>query len=181
MRCSKPLQTGQALVLCLVMMFVGAIGAYFMFSTAQVSSTRHRLDNAADAAAWSAALWRARVMNYHAYANRAIIAQEVAIAQAVTLASWAKYFDTFSTTASVLAAPYPPVAAVLAVVEKLKERKRKANVAFAFWSGEEMGLLGSGAFVASETIEPDSIIAYVNFDMVGRMRDNKLEIGRAHV
>ncbi len=60
-----------------------------MFSTGQVAATRQRLDNAADAAAYSAALWRARVMNYHAYANRAIVAQEVAIAQAVTLVSWA--------------------------------------------------------------------------------------------
>lgn len=106
-------QRGQALVLGLVLMFAGALGFYFMFSTGQVASTRQRLDNAADAAAWSAALWRARVMNYHAYANRAIVAQEVAIAQAVTLTAWAKYFETFSGTASVLAAPYPPVAAVL--------------------------------------------------------------------
>jgi hypothetical protein len=106
---------GQALVLCLLVLVAGVLGLYFLFSTAQVSSTRHRLNNAADAAAWSAALWRARVLNYHAYANRAIVAQEVAIAQAVTLSAWAKYFETFTGTASALAAAYPPVSAVLAV------------------------------------------------------------------
>ena len=60
---SRTAARGQALVLCLVLLFAGALGLYFMFSTAQVSSTRHRLNNAADAAAWSAALWRARVLN----------------------------------------------------------------------------------------------------------------------
>lgn len=128
-------QSGQALVLSLVLLFAGALGAYFMFSTAQISSTRHRLDNAADAAAWSAALWRARVMNYHAYANRAIVAQEVAIAQAVTLASWAKYFESFTTNASVLAAPYPPVASVLAISADLARSTRQITEATA---GEEI-------------------------------------------
>jgi hypothetical protein len=131
----RSLHSGQALVLSLVVLFAGALGAYFMFSTAQISSTRHRLDNAADAAAWSAAMWRARVMNYHAYANRAIVAQEVAIAQAVTLTSWAKYFETFTSTASVLAAPYPPVASVLAISAELAGSTRQLTEATA---GEEI-------------------------------------------
>ncbi|MCL4746495.1 MAG: hypothetical protein KJZ83_13930 [Burkholderiaceae bacterium] len=106
---------GQALVLCLLVLVAAVLGLYFLFGTAQVSSTRHRLNNAADAAAWSAALWRARVLNYQAYANRAVIAQEVAIAQAVTLASWARYFETFTGTAAAISAAYPPVSAVLSV------------------------------------------------------------------
>lgn len=109
-----PRERGQALVLCLALLFAGVLGLYFLFSTAQVSSARHRLNNAADAAAWSAALWRARVMNYHAYANRAIVAHEVAIAQAVTLVAWARYFESFTANASVLATPFPPVASALA-------------------------------------------------------------------
>ena len=85
-----------ALVLAVVLLFAGCLGLFFMFSTGQLAATRQRLDNAADASAYSAALWRARVMNYHAYSNRAIVAQEVAIAQAVTLVSWARYFDQFT-------------------------------------------------------------------------------------
>ena len=112
-------QRGQALVLALVLVFAGALGLFFLFSAGQVGATRQRLDNAADAAAWSAALWRARVMNYSAYANRAIVAQEVAIAQAVTLTSWAKYFETFTANASVITEPFPPVAAVLATAAEL--------------------------------------------------------------
>ena len=80
-------QRGQVLMLCIALLFAGVLGLYLMFSAGQVFATRERLNNAADAAAYSAALWRARVMNYQAYANRAIVAQEVAVAQAVTLVS----------------------------------------------------------------------------------------------
>jgi Peptidase family M28/PDZ domain/PA domain len=66
------------------------------------------------------------------------------------------------------------VAAVLAVVEKVRDGDRQAPLAFAFWSGEELGLLGSGEFVRGGAIPVTDIAAYVNFDMVGRMRDNKL-------
>ena len=65
-------------------------------------------------------------------------------------------------------------AAVLAMAEELSNAPRHRNVLLAFWSGEELGLLGSAAFVASPPIPLDRIAAYLNFDMVGRMQDNKL-------
>lgn len=104
---------GQALVLALLLLFMGLLALFFLFSTGQVAATKARLTNAADAAAYSAALWRARVLNFHAYANRAIVAQEVAVAQAVTLVSWSKYFEHFTQNAQVLAAVFPPLAPVL--------------------------------------------------------------------
>ena len=112
-------QRGQALVLALVLLFAGLLALFFLFSTGQVTASRQRLTNAADAAAYSAAVWRARVLNFHAYANRAIVAQEAAVAQAVTLTSWAKYFENFTVTARRLASAWPPAAAVLAVVAKV--------------------------------------------------------------
>jgi hypothetical protein len=66
------------------------------------------------------------------------------------------------------------VAAVLAIAEREGSRERKAPVAFAFWAGEELGLLGSAEFVRGHAVPAEDIAAYVNFDMVGRMRDNKL-------
>jgi Zn-dependent M28 family amino/carboxypeptidase len=45
---------------------------------------------------------------------------------------------------------------------------------FAFWSGEEMGLIGSSHFVEHPPVALTNIIACFNFDMVGRLRDNKL-------
>lgn len=51
-----------------------------------------------------------------------------------------------------------------------------APVALAFWGGEELGLLGSARFVENPTIPLESIKAYLNFDMVGRLRDYKLTL-----
>ncbi len=66
------------------------------------------------------------------------------------------------------------VSAVLAAGRLLANRQRNRAVVLAFWSGEEMGLLGSGAFVKEAVIDAEAIAAYINFDMVGRMRDNRL-------
>jgi Zn-dependent M28 family amino/carboxypeptidase len=66
------------------------------------------------------------------------------------------------------------VAAVLEAAALLRAREREAPVAFAFWSGEELGLLGSGAFVASGVLPPERLLAYLNFDMVGRSVDDAL-------
>jgi Flp pilus assembly protein TadG len=80
-------ERGQALVLGLFVLFMGTISLFFLFSTGQVAADKQRVTNTADAAAYSAALWRARVLNYDAYSNRAMIANEVAIAQSLTLSS----------------------------------------------------------------------------------------------
>ncbi len=67
-------------------------------------------------------------------------------------------------------------AAVLAVGEMLASRPRRRNVILEFWSGEEIGLLGSSAYVAAPPVPLDHLAAYLNFDMVGRMQDNKLTV-----
>ena len=67
-------------------------------------------------------------------------------------------------------------AAVLSAAAILAGRPRTRNVLLAFWSGEELGLLGSAAFLARPPVPADHLAAYLNFDMVGRMRDNKLTI-----
>ena len=68
------------------------------------------------------------------------------------------------------------VSAVLAAGAELAAEDRVRGVILAFWSGEEIGLLGSADFVKSSPVPMDQIAAYVNFDMVGRMRDNKLTV-----
>ena len=68
------------------------------------------------------------------------------------------------------------VAAVLAAAAELTTQDRARGVILAFWSGEELGLLGSADFVDSAPVPMDQIAAYVNFDMVGRLRDNRLTV-----
>jgi len=48
------------------------------------------------------------------------------------------------------------------------------GIIFAAWSGEELGLIGSSWFAEHPPLPLTNIVAYLNFDMVGRLRDNKL-------
>ncbi len=71
-------------------------------------------------------------------------------------------------------------AAVLELVAALAEKKRanpnafSKDVVFAFWSGEELGIIGSSAFASAPPFSIEQVAAYVNFDMVGQLRENKL-------
>ncbi|PYR79167.1 MAG: hypothetical protein DMF87_11990 [Acidobacteria bacterium] len=64
--------------------------------------------------------------------------------------------------------------AVLAIAEKLATTPLRRNVMFTLWSGEEIGLVGSNAFVMNPPVPLNQVAAYLNFDMVGRMQNNKL-------
>jgi hypothetical protein len=120
-------QSGQALLLGLLLLIAGALMLLALFSSGQVLNTRQRLTDAADAAALSAATWRARALNYVAYTNRAIVAQEVALAQAVTLASWARHLETLTQNAETLSVLHPPVAPVLSMLAALAKSGREAT------------------------------------------------------
>jgi Peptidase family M28/PDZ domain len=65
-------------------------------------------------------------------------------------------------------------AAVLELARLLGQRPPDRSIIFAAFSGEELGLLGSQYFVEHPPVPLDDIVAMLNFDMVGRMRDAKL-------
>jgi hypothetical protein len=65
-------------------------------------------------------------------------------------------------------------AAVMAIAEKVAKQPHQRHIVIALWSGEEIGLVGSNAFVTKPPIPIDQISAYMNFDMVGRMQNNRL-------
>ncbi len=67
------------------------------------------------------------------------------------------------------------VAAVLALARAASRQPFDRPLLIAFWSGEESGLLGSNAFVRDEVVR-DEVAAYLNLDMVGRMRENRLTV-----
>lgn len=68
------------------------------------------------------------------------------------------------------------VAAILSAGARLVQLERARGVILAFWSGEELGILGSADFVTSSPVPVDQVAAYLNFDMVGRLTDNKLTV-----
>ena len=64
------------------------------------------------------------------------------------------------------------VSAVLQIAKAFVEsgQQPERTVIFAFWDGEEMGLLGSEYFMLNYP-NPFQIKAYLNFDMIGRNKD----------
>ena len=77
--------------------------------------------------------------------------------------------DNASGTAVVL-----ELAATLSEAYAEHPEKFRRGIIFALWSGEELGLIGSTHFVNNPVLPLEKVAAYLNFDMVGRLRDNKL-------
>ena len=59
-------------------------------------------------------------------------------------------------------------AALLEIAEQLRKLKPQNTLRFAWWGGEESGLVGSTAYVDDlSAAEKDRIALYMNFDMIG--------------
>lgn len=56
------------------------------------------------------------------------------------------------------------------------EPRPKRTIVFALWDGEEHGLLGSKYWIAHPTIALNRVVATINVDMIGRLRDDRLTI-----
>jgi len=84
-------QRGQAMPLGIALILFSVLGALVVYNTGQSVSQKARLVNAADAAAYSGLQWQARALNFTGYTNRAMVANQVSLAQAVSLSSWATY------------------------------------------------------------------------------------------
>ena len=76
--------------------------------------------------------------------------------------------DNASGTAGVL-----ELAGLLAPKKGLLER----GILFACFAGEELGLLGSAAWVKEPTLPLDKAVAMINMDMIGRIRENRIYVG----
>lgn len=58
------------------------------------------------------------------------------------------------------------------------ERGRiKRSIVFVAFSGEELGLLGSGAYTKNPVVPLASTVAMLNMDMIGRLRNSSLFVG----
>jgi len=65
-------------------------------------------------------------------------------------------------------------AAVLELARRFRSRPAHRPLLFVNFSGEELGDLGSEYFVDHSPVPLDSVDAMLNFDMVGRLRNDKL-------
>jgi hypothetical protein len=71
------------------------------------------------------------------------------------------------------------VSALLEVIEALDNGsvQTRRPILFAFWDGEELGLIGSTHWVSQPTIPLSHVRWNVNVDMVGWLREGRLEVG----
>jgi hypothetical protein len=65
-------------------------------------------------------------------------------------------------------------AAVMELARLLARYPPRRSVVFVTFSGEELGLLGSQRFVSQSPVPIDRVVAMLNFDMVGRLRNDRL-------
>src|SRR5262249_10548535 len=65
----------------------------------------------------------------------------------------------------------------LARVLASERGKIKRSIVFIAFSGEELGLLGSGAYTKNPIVSLASTVAMLNMDMIGRLRNRSLFIG----
>lgn len=70
------------------------------------------------------------------------------------------------------------IAALLETIEALSDAKldTRRSILFAFWDGEEMGMLGSKRWFKAPTVPTNSIKLGFNIDMIGRMENGRLEV-----
>ena len=69
-------------------------------------------------------------------------------------------------------------AGVLEIAHYFAHRpKGKRGILFINFSGEEMGLLGSGAYVNDPLLPLAKAVAMINLDMIGRLREGKIFLG----
>lgn len=87
-RTSPAWQDGQALVFALVFTAAAGLIGLLLFNSGMLANTKTRLQNAADAAAYSAGVLQARDHNFSAYTNRAMVANQAAVAQIVSIKSY---------------------------------------------------------------------------------------------
>lgn len=67
-------------------------------------------------------------------------------------------------------------AGVMELAERFAKNPADRTIVFMAFTGEEMGLLGSGHYVDNNYFPHESTLMMINFDMIGRMKENKLQI-----
>lgn len=115
-------QSGQALPLGIAFLMSTVLLALVLFNTGQSASERARLMNTADAAAYSGLIWQARALNFQAYTNRAMVANQVSIGQLVSLTSWTQYAYHVARNIDEIGTYFPVIRPYTQLAETITER-----------------------------------------------------------
>ncbi|MET0068868.1 MAG: Tad domain-containing protein [Candidatus Thiodiazotropha sp.] len=115
-------ETGQALPLGIAFLMSSLLLGIVLFNTAQTASEKSRLTNAADAAVYSGLVWQARALNFQAYTNRAMVANQVSIGQLVSLTTWTDYAYIVARRINAISNYFPIVDEFTQAAQEITER-----------------------------------------------------------
>lgn len=112
-------QRGSVIIFSLGLLILIMLVITYSYNASRISSEKTRLQNTSDAAAFSLASVESRDLNFKAYTNRAMVANQVAIAQSVSIISWTRFIDRFVANLSHITSFFPPLRAVFAGISNV--------------------------------------------------------------
>ena len=122
-------QTGQVMPMTAILIVAVLLSLWAMYDSGQLMTERMKLQNTADNVAYSGSALVARDLNYVAYTNRAMVANQVAIGQMVGLSSWAAMMEQLGTNIGIVgrvATVVPYVGPLINVLAQTFERATEA-------------------------------------------------------
>jgi hypothetical protein len=107
------------------------LALWVLYDSGELMSDRIRLQNTADNVAYSTAALISRDLNFIAYTNRGMVANQVAIAQMVGLSSWAASIEQFAVTLDTIGRNHPYTAPLTSASLSAASASSNAMDAFA--------------------------------------------------
>lgn len=120
-------ERGQIAPVAMFGILIASAALIAMFNTGQKVTEKSQVANAADAAAYSGAVWTARHLNFMAYTNRAMVANHAAVGHLVSYVSWIRYIHDSIEYVDRVVQYIPYVGQYVNTVEEIAERVRRAT------------------------------------------------------
>lgn len=124
-------QYGNVLPYVVVVLLIIALSAQYVFNSFKVSNESTRIQNTADAVAYSVASVFAQNNNFVALSNRSLVANQVTMAQVVTMVSWTRMASTMASTVNDIGQYIPYVSAVTNYIDQIAGNAREVVEAIA--------------------------------------------------
>ncbi|WGL15426.1 Tad domain-containing protein [Microbulbifer bruguierae] len=112
-------QRGNVIPYLVALMITILLAAQYVFNAYRITNETTRLQNTADAAAYSVANVYAQNHNFVALSNRALVANQITMAQVVTMTSWSRMLNTFAQTINDIGQFIPYVNSVTGYIENI--------------------------------------------------------------
>ncbi|MCY4045423.1 MAG: Tad domain-containing protein [Cellvibrionales bacterium] len=116
-----------------LMISMGLLGQY-VFNANKTANEATRLQNTTDAAAYSVATVYAQNLNFIALSNRSLVANQISMAQLVTIVSWTRMLVTMAETVNDIGQFIPYVNAVTRFIDKVAQVVSKGLERIAPWA-----------------------------------------------